>query len=189
MVERLKHRLDPLRQYLANLSGREKAILAVAAVMIAIVSVSKSYDWVSSVFAEQTARLEKTQQDLQAAAAMLQRHAKLRTRRDEIETMYKEIEIKEGGLSLLEKLLRTKANVTSGFTIKDGPVRQFGGNYEQAPFSVKFPTNNLQTLVAFLTEVVHGPQRMVLTRLDLRKSRAGDRLEVDMDVSSFRNVR
>lgn len=189
MVESLKNRLDPLRQYFAKLSSREKAILAVAAVMIALVVVSKSYDWVSGVFEEQTVRLDKAEQDLQAAAAMLQRHAKLRSRRDEIEAMYSEIEIKEGGLSLLERLLRTKANVTSGFTIKDGPVRQFGGNYEQAPFSVKFPTNNLQTLVDFLTEVVHGPQKMVLTRLDIRKARTGDKLEVDMDVSSFRKIR
>lgn len=189
MAERIKLSLSSLLAYLAKLSVREKVIIGVAALLVSIALVSKSYDWVSNRFSDQIAELEQAEKDLQAAAVMLQKHAKLRGRRDQIEAMYKEIEIKEGGLSLLERLLRTRASVTSGFTIKDGQIRQFGGNYEQAPFSVKFPITNLSNLVAFLDEVINGPQRMVLTRLDIRKGRGTDRLEVDMDVTSFRRIK
>ena len=174
---------------LERLSNRERGILVVSVIILVLFAASKIYTSVSMVYSLQSANLEQAQRDLDMAGKLLQRYSKLKARRTEIEAKYKQIEIKEGGLSLLEDLVRNKAGVASGFVIKDGPIRQFGGNYEQAPFSVKFPIVSLERLLEFLEAVVHGPQHLVLTKLDLKKGRASDRLDVELDVSTFRRLK
>jgi hypothetical protein len=181
--------MQTISEQYARLDRREILLITAALFMVGLMILSQFYSWVDSKFEEQAAEIEQLENDAQTVSAMLQRYVRLRSRRDEIEASYKQVEIKEGALSLLESLIRTKANVPTGFTIKDNPPRQFGGNYEQVPFSVKFPISNLPKLVEFLQEVLHGAKPMVVTRLDLRKQRNSDRMDVDMDVSSFRRTR
>jgi hypothetical protein len=56
------------------------------------------------------------------------------------------------------------------------------------PFSVRFSTANLETLIGFLQELVHGQRPLILGRLSLQKSRIGDRFDVDLDVSNLRKA-
>lgn len=181
-------RIRAIEQY-RKMDRREIVLVALAMFMISLVLVSQVWGWVSSAYETQAAELEQTEKEVQEVSALLQRYLRLQQRRTAIEASYQQIEIKEGGLSLLERLIRTEAGISSGFVIKDNPPRQFGGNYEQAPFNVKFPTSDMSKLIDFLDKLIHGPQPMVLTRLDLRKNRGSDRIDVELDVSSFRKVR
>lgn len=173
----------------AALSGRERSLIVLCLVAIGFIGLYQIYEPIDAAFRAQAQKLAQIEANVKALGPALERFAKLRTRRDAIEQEYREVEFKEGALSHLENLVKVKAGVNAGFTIKDAPPKEFGGEYEQTTFSIKFTTSNFPALIDFLRELTHGTRPMILGRLDVQRSRFAERLEVDIEVSSIRRNR
>lgn len=169
-----------------RLSARERIILAALGLFVGGMIAWSGYEQASDIVADQSTRLEKAHETLDSTAGSLERYVKLKARRDMIEREYRGVEIKEGVYAHLENLIRTKLGLSSGFTIKDSPPKNMGGNFDQTTFTVKFTTPTLQPLVDFLKEVTHGQRPLLLSSLDAVKSRRGDVLEVTIEVVSIR---
>lgn len=188
-MKELRQQLAKLVNIFHALSAREKGLIVAGTFVLFLVGLYKVYEPVRDVFSQQIQDLQKVEGDARSASALLERYSKLKAKRDSIEREYKEVEFKEGALSHLENLVKNKAGVSAGFTIKDSPPVEFGGEYEQTLFSVKFTTTSLPGLVDFLKELSQGPKPMILGKVDIQRSRFADRLETDIDVSSIRKVR
>ena len=188
--DELHNILQRIGAWYRGLTPRERYVLIPLAAAFVVSYISYSvYIPLRDAFDAQATELEKVEQDLKTLPFVLNRYQRLVARKSQIEEEYKEVEIAEGERTFLEKVVQEKVGNASGFEINLRPVSSFGGNYQQAPFSVKFYTSNLQSVVDFLTEVVLGKKRLLLTKIDINKSRAGDRLEVDVDVSSIRKIK
>ena len=174
--------------YAAKSSARERALAVIAGLSIVTVLGYQSVTWVSTQFQEQDQRLTESKKNLERAAVLLDSYVKLSARKQQIEKEYQQIELKEGGLAYLEKLVREEAGVTEGFKIVDSPPKPFGGGYEQTSFAITFGEPNLDKLVSFLTALVKGRQPFILSKLDVQKSRRGDRLDVDIEASGIRKI-
>ncbi len=171
------------------LTQREKVIIVVAATVSVFMLSYQIYEPIRRLCREQTEQMVALESSMKTVAPGIERYVKLRARRDSIEEEYREVEFKEGALSHLENLVRNKAGITAGFTIKDNPPKEFGGNYEQTLFNIKFTTTNLETLVEFLKELTYGAKPLVVSKVDIQKSKFADRLEVDVDASSIRRTK
>jgi hypothetical protein len=171
------------------LSGRERVSIVVCLVAVGLMGLYQIYEPIDAGFRAQSQKLAQIEASVKSLGPALERFAKLRTRRDAIEQEYREVEFKEGALSHLENLVKVKAGISAGFTIKDAPPKEFGGDYEQTTFSIKFTTSNFPALIEFLRELTHGARPMILGRLDVQRSRFAERLEVDIEVSSIRRTR
>ena len=188
MRERLSKITASLLGYWKRSAERERVLIGVSIVAIAVAAVYQVAAWGGQVFAAQQERLSEAQKDADRAAQLLQSYLKLSAHKQQLEKQFEQVENREGGLGYLENLVRNEAGVTEGFAIKDSPVKAFGGNYEQAPFNISFSITSLEKLVAFLKALVHGSQPFILSKLDIQKSRRAERLEVDLEVSSIRRV-
>ncbi len=177
-----------LGDYYKKLSGREKVIIAVAILMILISIIYPLQQEIRSAFSAQDRTWSELEDESKKVAASLARYAKLKNRQAAIELSYKEVEIKEGALSYLENLVRNKAGIASGFTIRDRPPREFAGSYEQTPFTIKFVITDYPRLIEFLKEITHGQHPMLLAGINVKKRPAGDALEVEIDVSGVRKI-
>jgi Flp pilus assembly pilin Flp len=171
------------------LTLREKAIIAVAVAVAIAMLLYRIYEPINRIFTSQNDRIATLEAQLKALPPSIERYAKLKARRDAIEEEYKSVDFKEGALSYLENLVRNTDGVQPGFTIKDNPPKEFGGNYEQTLFQIKFISTNLESLVNFLKEVIHGSRPLIISKIDIQKSKYADRLEVDIDASSIRRIK
>ncbi len=187
VITTLKRRiLEEIRK----LSFRERMLVVVASLAVFSLLAYKSAAIIREKINAQKAEIESLDASRAEVIESLARYSTLRARRVAIEEQYKGVEIKEGVRSHLERLLKEKAGVPSDkITIKELPVNEFGGNYELAPFSIKFAASTMQGLVSFLVEIVHGARPLVLTELELKKGRVGDRMDVSVEVSSIRKVK
>jgi len=168
---------------------REKGLILASAAAVLILALAMTYQFIHQKFVDQSAQIDALEGKRKEVIENLAKYTTLNARRQIIESEYTKAEIKEGVRSHLEKLLREKAGVTTGsYTIRDKPTSEFGGSYELAPFSVTFPAVTLQGVVDFLREVTHGPRPLVLTELEMKKGRMGERMDVSADVSSIRKV-
>lgn len=172
-----------------GLTAREKIIIIVALIVAVFIALYQIYEPIRGSFQNQQERITALEASMKNAGLSIERYIKLKARRDKIEQEYKGIEFKEGALSHLENLVRTKAGVSSGFTIKDNPPKEFGGNYEQTLFSIKFTTTSLDSLLNFLKELANGPRPLIISKIDVQKSRFAERLDVDIDATSIRRLK
>lgn len=171
-----------------KLSLRERGIIWSAAAIGALIGLYSFGEHINGIFAEQHTRLEDGEKAVRATGPLLERYVKLKTRRDAIEREYRGVEIKEGAYAHIENLIRSKLGISSGFTIKDNPPKEMGGDFEQITYSIKFPVPTLQPLIDFLKEIVHGQRPLLLSRLDIAKRGRGDKLEIELDVVSIREA-
>ncbi|NDC39813.1 MAG: hypothetical protein EBZ48_17565, partial [Proteobacteria bacterium] len=148
--------LSRAKQQFAALSRREQSLIVAAALVAGFVGVYSIYEPIGAAFDHQAVELAEAQNRAKSVPGTLERFLKFQAKRDAIEGRYRKVEFEEGALSHLENLIRTKAMISSGFTIKDSSPRPFGGSYEQVPLAIRFSTSNLETLVDFLNEIVHG---------------------------------
>lgn len=177
-----------IKQQAQKLTARERLIVGGAITLLVLFVLVKTIEATRDSFAAQSQRLQQVEGELERLTRYANRYLRLRSQKEAIEAGYREVQIEEGVLSHLEALIKEKAGVTTGFSINDLAVRPFGGGFEQAPFNVKFSTSELSKLVDFLSELVNGPKRLILSKLTIRKSRRGDRLDVELDVSSIRRT-
>lgn len=182
----LKPYLEKAAAMYRGLSAREQYLLLGGSFVFCIIAALVIMQPISSMFGEQSLRLSKSLNDAATIRDNLVRFQRLKQRRAEVEQEFKSVEIKEGALSYIEGLLRAKAGIEQGaFTIKDQPAKPFGTEYQQTSFNINFTTTDYPHLIDFLQELVDGPKPLVLKKLDLKKSRGGDKLEVDLEVSSI----
>lgn len=175
--------------YYTGLTSREQTILSVAAVLLVLMGVYQVYVPIRDLFVDQSIELMEARANVDTISRELKYYYQLRSRRDDIENAYKQVEAKEGALSRLEKLVRERLGLAPGlFTITDRPAQPFGSNYEQTPVSIRFRITSLQSLVDFLKEVSHGKDPHLITKLDVQKSFTNDRLDVEVELSSISKV-
>jgi len=176
-------------EYLHKLTFREKTIIAVCLALALVFGLYNMYQPLKASFARQSAQIEKLQTDSETVTHLLNRHLELSTRKNEIEGAYQQIAGRGGMLSYIEGVITNKMSIQqSDFEIREQATRSFAGDFEQAPFLIKFNTQDFPKLVEFLAELAHGPRPLIISRLDLKKTRAGDALEVEIDVSSLRRT-
>jgi len=174
-------------EYLRKLTSREKAIIAVCVVSLSVFGLYKVYEPVKASFDRQSTQLANLQTNSETVTYLLNRHLELSTRKHEIEEAYQQIAGRGGILSYIENVIKEKMAIEqSDFEIREQPTRSFAGDFEQAPFLLRFTTQDVPKFVDFLTELVHGERPLIISRLGLRKNRAGDAFEVEIDVSSLR---
>ncbi|MBX7137274.1 MAG: hypothetical protein K1X83_04750 [Oligoflexia bacterium] len=184
----LTEAIKQAKDYLAAMSGREKLLIGVGLIVLLGLALVQIYGSISAGFSSQSVEITRLERDLNDLSTLLDRYTKVKSRRDAIENQYKSVEINEGVYSHLENLIKKFALVDSGFTISENPQLKFGGNYLQLPFVVKFTTTNLKALVDFLKQIVEGPKPLVISRLNLTRSRGRDSLDVELEVSSIKRA-
>ncbi len=176
-----------LREQWNKLAQRERWLVLGGIVIVAIALVIKLSEPVIDGLNNSEVALIESQSRVKLVPATIEKYLKLKQRREAVEKRFREVEFKEGPLSFLEKLVQEKAGVAkTEIDIKPGPERPFGGSYEQLTHTVRFKTADLGALVGFLKELARGPRPMIIARIDIKRSRLGDKLEVDLDVSSLR---
>ena len=174
-----------LSEIYRKFSPREKFIVGICGAIVVLFLANELYAPVAEAFENQTLEVEQAKNALDLVAPEIQRYKKLKTKRDEIENKYRQVEFQEGVLSHLEKLINEKLGLTSGaFTITD-KSQDFGAEYTQRIFTIKFKVTNMAKFVDFLKEIVKGPKPLLLSRVDATKSYTGDRLDVEIDASSL----
>jgi hypothetical protein len=185
-ISQLPVLLERARVLYGGLSERERKLLAVGILVTIVIAVLAVTQPIRSIFAEQNLELEKVIMESQQISTELTRYQRLISRRREVEQEFKSVELKDGALSHLEGLIRDKAGIGQGaFTIKDQAPRPFGNDYQQTFFTVNFATTDYPKLIDFLQELVAGKQPLLLKRLSLKRSRGGEKLDVDIEVSSI----
>ena len=176
------------REELFKLSPRERWLIVGAVAAIVFFVSWQTIEKVKMVMRNQDQKIESARQDLSDLRERFQRFSALQSKRRAIEEQFKEVGLKDGVKSHLEDLLKNKAGVSSGYAIKELPAVQFGGSYQQTPFSVKFTVASLDGLVSFLKELVEGANPLVVTELEIKRDPIGDKLRISVDVSSIRKA-
>ncbi|NMC61978.1 MAG: hypothetical protein GYA55_02290 [SAR324 cluster bacterium] len=177
------------KTWFEKLSSRERRLIIIAAIAVVLMLVYGVCTKTYQAFVLINSNLSYANEELATVSDLLSQYSKAKAQRDRIENEFRSVEFKEGELTYLEELIKKKLNLSSGFTITPRAVTKFGVNYEQHPFTVKFSLSDLKLIMEFLNEIISGPQPLLLTRLDIRMTRNGETLEVDMDVSSIKEVR
>ena len=180
--------ITQLKEHVRKLSTRERTIISVAAAMIAFTILYQAFLPVRDAFRRQAKEITNLEEQMSLVSATLAKYSRLKSRQAAIETAYKEVEFKEGELSYLDNLIKSKAGIPSGGQINIKPTREFGGSYQQSPFNIKFVITDYPRLIEFLKEVAQGSRPMILSGLDIKKRPAGDALEVELDVSSVKKI-
>ena len=178
-----------LADWFKGLTGREKQGLAFMAIVLGILVIYVLAGNINSTFSNLDQDLTAANEELTQVSTLLTQYSKVKAQRDRIENEFRSVEFKEGELTYLEDLIRRKLGLTGGFSITPKGVSKFGANYEQHLFTVKFAINDLKLVMDFLNDIVSGPQPLLLTRLDIKVTRNGESLDIDMDVSSIKEVR
>lgn len=181
--------LTLVQDQVARLSRRERLFLLGAGLLVAFLLLLYISGPLTTAFRRQSAELAKARMDAATLPGVARRYLEIRARRAGIENRYKQVEFRDGTvLSHLEKLIREKAEIPSKeFNIRQGEARDFGRDYQQTPFTVKFSTAKVPSLVEFLKELVEGPKPMVLSRLDITRRRGSNRLDVEIDASAIKH--
>lgn len=174
-----------LKDELAKLSAREIGLLVAAVLVALFIGVFWIIEQVSAAFSKQSYQISELEQVIEALPVRIEAFARKKARRDIIEQRYLSVEMREGALSRLEGLVNNKAGVSSGYTIKDLPPSDFGRNFEQTNYSVRFSTTNLVALVDFLKDLSDPSSPLMLTRLKVDMNPRGEALMVDLEVSTI----
>lgn len=193
---------EPLLENLAKakasydkLSSRERYAVIGCGIFLLCYGLYSLYAPIARSFDLQSRQIAKLETDLDSAAIVLKRYAELKSRLQMAEKKFKKSGQAEGVQSYLENLLMNQVHISKDrFSINPGARLTLGTSYVQYPFAVKFDTTNLQDAVKFLEEVQFGPNKtpagepLLVTKLEINKSRRNDKLTVTVGVSSVSNA-
>lgn len=185
--KRLRILFESLRAQLKGLNAREKGLVGfviVGALVWALVSTAQSID---GYFESQTIQLAKLREWEKFLPVRIVTYQSLRKRRQEIEERFKSSDAQTAIPTYLESVFSEKIGTRgSNLAISNQPQAPLGEGYIQTPFSVRFQVTDVQPLVAFLTELNHGKQPLIVSEIEMAKTYAGDRVEVSLKVSGVR---
>lgn len=190
MNEQVTKSLDTVKNWFTGITRREQAIVVSGIIALFVILVQITViDPVFAFLEQQQVELEETRKEMNALPNVLARYQRLVQRRKNIEELYKAIEMSEGAFAHLEKLIKEKAGIpAASFDIKEGLPIKFGMDYEQLPYTISFKITDYNRLIDFLEEIVNGSKPLVISTLDMQKSRLGDHIRVSMQVNSVRRV-
>lgn len=193
-IQQLTGQLQPYltraRDTYNSFSARERSLMVGGLLVFLLIIIIVVTRPIATLFSEQALVLMQAEQNVRDMAASINRYQKLLQRRAEVERDFQSVEIKEGALSHLEGLIRDRAGIAQGaFNIKGQSPKPFGSGYQQTFYSVNFSTTDYPRFIDFLKELVDGPKPLVLKRLDIKRSRGGDKLDVDLEVGSIAKER
>lgn len=177
---------EKIKEWFTSLSEREKGMVLVAVIVTLMVGIENVYTPINERMTKQAKELDRLNKELQALPYALERYTKLQASKDLVEREFKGVEMKEGALAYLEGLVKTKAGIAEGFTIRDRTVRKFSEKYEQVPFAVNFRITDFPRLITFLEALTGGEQPLIVSQIELTRSRKADNLDVKIEVSSIR---
>ncbi len=171
------------------LSQRERLIVLAAVLFLPVFFI---YNYILPPFIESLdesqSRLEQSYKDLQALPFVANRYNNLLLRQKELEALFAKSDISEGAFSYLEKLVKEKAGIAQGeFVINEESARPFGTRYERVPYKITFKITSHERLIDFLNAITKGDKPLVITSIDLNRSRIGDHIQVMLQISSVRN--
>ena len=179
---------DKAQEVYQGLSARERIIVLSSAVVIVLLLAYSVLEPISQHLDRKERELQALKTDFREVDLLVATYKKRKAKRDAVRQRYLEVEI-TNVRSHLETLLQNKARVEQGrYSIKPGATSQLGNEFERVGFSVKFDTTSLSDLVNLLQEITRGSKPLVLSRLDIEKSRRSDKLTVAIDVSSIRKA-
>jgi len=176
------------RAWFVRLSLRERVLIVLSGVIGLGITGATILEPIQEAFLDQELRLAQAEQNVGRTADLVEKYLKLKSRRDAIEREYQGVEIKEGAVAYLERLLGRRFESNPRPEIKDLPSQKIGTRFEQNSYTIRAQSRSLDTLVQFLKDLVHGEHPLLLTRLKVARSRRGDRLEFQMDVSTIRET-
>jgi len=176
------------RAWFVRLSLRERVLIVLSGVIGLGITGATILEPIQEAFLDQELRLAQAEQNVGRTADLVEKYLKLKSRRDAIEREYQGVEIKEGAVAYLERLLGSRFESNPRPEIKDLPSQKIGTRFEQNSYTIRAQSRSLDTLVQFLKDLVHGEHPLLLTRLKVARSRRGDRLEFQMDVSTIRET-
>lgn len=183
-INKIIAKVKPL---IAKLSPSEKRLILIGIAVLFSLGAYSVFTPITEAFARQSAELEALTKAEEGVVPHLERYQKLLAKKSAVEQRYKELEFKEGEVSFLEKLVQDRAKIPFGrYTIRPGKEQDFGKAFKLLQFSVKFDTSSLETLIAFLSELVQGERPLIISRLDVKKNPVTNILAVDLDVRSIR---
>lgn len=190
MNERIESIVGKGKDWYHTLARREQVIVVGGMLVLVVLLLQVMViDPVASYLQAQREELELVRKDMQALPHVLARYQRLVRRQDNIEKLYQKIELSEGAFAHLEDLVKNKAGIpAASFDIKEDMPIKFGNQYEQIPYRIRFKITDYPRLIDFLQEVVHGSKPLIISTIDMRKSRLGDHIQVDMQVNGVRRV-
>jgi hypothetical protein len=190
MNEKVTKNIEVLKNWYVDLSKREQLIVLAGCLFIVVAAIQMTViDPLTAFIDDQEKELELARKDINALPHVLSRYKRLISRRENIEQMYKSIELSEGAFGHLESLVKNKAGIpAASFDIKENVPVKFGNQYEQIPYTISFKITDYPRLISFLEEVAHGEKPLVISSLDMRKSRLGDHIRVNIQVNSVKRV-
>lgn len=182
--------IERIISIIRNFNKREKILAILGVVIVLYIFSSSAYEKIQTKIASQNARLKKAQDELLALPYQLERYLLLKKRKENIETVYKEIEFADGFLTHIEELIREKAGVESStdYKINALPETEFGGDYIREPYRIEVFVTSLENLSAFLKSLVAEENPLVMTKLNIKKAPNKTKLIVQIDVSNFRKI-
>lgn len=180
----------PAIDFYENLSTRERVILYLGIVFLLSMFLLFVYDKISESLTTQERKIKRLEQNFLAANDRLAVYSKLEARLRSVESEFKRAGPSGGIRSYLESTLKNTAKLSAGdYTIRPGAVRSLGSKYKQSPFNIRFDTTKIERIVDLLKELTQGDSKLLLSKLDITKSRRADKLSVNIDVSSITNDR
>jgi hypothetical protein len=179
---------DTVSNWFRSLSEREKGLVLGGVLVLLMIGANQLAAPIQGAFSAQEQRLAELERFANATPAVVERFSRLKSRREQLEARFREIEFKEGALSYIENLVRQQPGVAPGFDIREGTPRSFGKAFEQLPFGVRFQTTSASGFVDFLKSVARGERSLLITKLEIQKPRRGDRLEVDLELNTIRQA-
>jgi hypothetical protein len=170
-----------------KLSSRERGLVLGSIAFVLCALMYNAYESASMAFTEQEERLRKAQEALvQWLPEKIARYSSLKSKRDAFENRFRSIEIKQGVPSLVESIFTSKLGAAgSALNVTEQASASLGDLFVLKPYNVRFNTTSLKGLADFLRELTEGEQPLLLKELDLTKMGIGDRLEVNLKVSSI----
>lgn len=171
-------------------STREKVILCVATVFVAIVVIYPTIILpVQIAFSEQSRTLKELRNTFSVTPDILQRYASLIARRKDIEAFYTQADLSSDPLTYLEGLLRDTAKASGNYDVTTPRESvPLGGKYVHKFFAVQLQSTSYADLAAFLKALTSGAQPMLVSQINLSKPIGAERLNVQLEVSGFEAV-
>jgi hypothetical protein len=182
--------METLRIQFEALSVREKFLVIAGAVIVALFgSVYCLTDFVAPVFSTQ--KLELDQLDLQAkeVPGLVKRYKALLFKKERLEEQFRTNNVDLDEPSYVESIVKkhTKIDGNSLRISPSGKPIELGADFEQEAYSISFRTQEMKDVVDFLERTANGPQPLLITRIDVRRS--GTSLSAAITLSSIRRKR
>lgn len=187
--EKLQQGIDALKVRFFKLSKREQAIIGVLIAYVVVWSGYTAFEMTRDAFEAQSLKLAKLEGQVKNAPRASQGYLKLLRRRKAIETRYKSLASTSSASARIESALKKFDKIDSNTVKLDQKMsRTFADGFEQLQYQVEFQIEDYPQMAEVLKELSSGEPALQLLRIKLSRLRNGQRLGVELDMSSIRRT-